>query len=61
MIKIWHIPIRDENFSVVGYWRIGEKIYNKIFQTAEENIENFKHRKIFVTRENSEIIIHFEK
>ena len=59
MKKTWYIPIRDKKtYSVLGYWKIGNEIYNKIFQTAEENIEIFKHRKIFVIRENSEIIIH---
>ena len=60
MKKIWHIPIKDEKFSVVGLWRIGDEIY-KILQTGKENIENFEPRKIFITKENGEIIIHFEK
>ena len=61
MKKIWHIPIKDEKFSVVGLWRIGDEIYNKILQTGKENIENFEPRKIFIKRENGKIIIHYEQ
>ncbi len=61
MKKYYHIPVKNpETLTCDGYWKMGEEMYNEILRVGKEQIQNFESKKLFVTKEDEKIIIHFE-
>lgn len=61
MKKYYHIPVKNpETLTYDGYWKMNEKMYNKILESCKEQYQNFDDKKLFVTKENEKIIIRVE-